>query len=382
MKKSIYILIVIGFIPFITFGQSKKELRREVERLKGEVEQYEVRIEGFKKETSLYMKQRDSLQNLISGKSVSIKTVEVVDSSKLAECEAEIANYKKEAARWKKIVVDNLPDEIRKEEERIKANTVYKSEVAAQKKWFQQKITTQLAASSNGRTAIKSIDIPSLQTGFDVYVVDLKKNKDKVKLYLKDSKGENYSSLGKLNTNLKRSGQNIVFAMNGGMYTPQGLPQGLFIENGIEKAKVDLIQDAYGNFYMQPNGVFLIDTSGNPFVINTKAFEKYRGVTKYATQSGPALVLNDVYNAHFNQWSKSRKMRNGVGVTRDGKLVFVISRGNVNLYDFATFFNQILDCPNALYLDGVVSKMYCPELERERREDIGGGFGPIIGVTD
>jgi uncharacterized protein YigE (DUF2233 family) len=381
MKKSIFILI-ISFVPFLAFSQSKKELKKEVVRLKSEVEQGEERIEGFKKETTSYMRQRDSLQNLISGKTVAIKTVEVVDSSKLGNCETELEKYKKEAAKWKKIVADKLPDEIRKEEERIKANAVYKSEVAAQKKWFQQKITTQLAASSNGRTAIKSIDVPSLRTGFDVYVVDMKKNESKVKLYLKDEKGENYSSLGKLNTSLKRSGQKVVFGMNGGMYTPQGLPQGLFIENGIEKAKIDLIQDAYGNFYMQPNGIFLIDTSGNPFVINTKAFEKYRGITKYATQSGPALVLDDVYNPNFNQWSTSRKMRNGVGVTRDGKLVFVISRGNVNLFDFATFFNQILDCPNALYLDGVVSKMYCPELERERREDIGGGFGPIIGVVD
>ncbi len=381
MKKSI-LLLIISFVPFFAISQSKKSLKKEIIRLKSDVEQGELRIEGFKKESSTYLRERDSLQNLISGKTVAIKTVEVVDSSKLDKCESEIEKYKREAAKWKKIVADKLPDEIRKEEERIKANAVYKTEVAAQKKWFQQKITTQLAASSNGRTAIKSIDIPSFRTGFDVYVVDMKQNENKVKLYLKDSKGESYGSLGKLNTSLKRSGQNVVFAMNGGMYTPQQLPQGLFIENGVEKAKIDLKQDAYGNFYMQPNGVFLIDTTGKPMVVKSTAFEPYRGITKYATQSGPALVLNDVYNAHFNQWSKSRKMRNGVGVTRDGKLVFVISRGNVNLYDFATFFNQILDCPNALYLDGVVSKLYCPELGRERREDIGGGFGPIIGITN
>jgi uncharacterized protein YigE (DUF2233 family) len=63
-------------------------------------------------------------------------------------------------------------------------------------------------------------------------------------------------------------------------------------------------------------------------------------------------------------------------------LVFVISRGPVNLYDFATFFNKILDCPNALYLDGVVSKVYCPILGRDRHQDIGGNFGPIIGITE
>lgn len=362
-------------MPLISFGQkkaakkkklSKKELALANDKLTYEIETNKLQIEKLTAD-------RDSLNKIIATqkrKPATTATKPKTDAfAETVDCSKEIEAHKKEIARLKSLIPES-------------AETVYDREVNTQRDWFRNEVNTKLAVSQNGQAAIHSERIPSFQTGFDVYVVDPSKNPKSVALYLKDNKGEGYRSLGKLNTSLKRKKQKLLFAMNGGMYRPDGMPQGLFIENGKEKAKIDLREDEYGNFYMMPNGVFFIDTFGMPNVVSSPNFANYRGSVRYATQSGPALVLDGTYNSHFNQWSKSRKVRNGVGVTRDNKLVFVISRGPVNLYDFATFFHKVLDCPNALYLDGVVSKMYCPALGRERSEDIGGHFGPIIGISE
>ena len=47
-------------------------------------------------------------------------------------------------------------------------------------------------------------------------------------------------------------------------------------------------------------------------------------------------------------------------MTKGGKVVIAISRGPVTFYDFATLFRDALGCPDALYLDGVISKVWAP----------------------
>jgi uncharacterized protein YigE (DUF2233 family) len=74
------------------------------------------------------------------------------------------------------------------------------------------------------------------------------------------------------------------------------------LKKGEVLVELDTLQKAFGNFYLQPNGVFFLTRKG---------------------QAG------------------------------------------VNLYDFATFF-QSLGCKNALYLDGFVSRMYLPSEGREQ----------------
>lgn len=366
MKKG-FILLLIILLPALVFGQKKRELKAENRRLKYDVEMLNKRLK--------IMVENDSIENVKNNTNLekpnNIDPFQNSNTKSEKDCGEVTEGYEKEVAYWKGIVEKKMPKEFR-----------YSEDIADQKDWFRNEVNNKLIISLNGRIAIRSEQIESFQTGFDIYVIEPIKNKENIALYLKDEKGENYSSLGKLNTSLNRNDKKLLFAMNAGMYAPSGMPQGLFIENRKEEVKIDLRTDEYGNFYMMPNGVFFIDTLGYPKVVNSTEFEGYRGQVQFATQSGPALVLKDVYNSHFNQWSDSRKVRNGVGVTRDNKLIFVISRSPINLYDFATFFNKILDCPNALYLDGVVSKVYCPELGRDRSQDIGGNFGPIIGITE
>ena len=77
------------------------------------------------------------------------------------------------------------------------------------------------------------------------------------------------------------------------------------------------------------------------------------------------LVIDGKLHPRFLPDSSSRYIRNGVGTTASGdRAVFVISRNAVTLHDFASFFRDALELPQALYLDGNVSRLYAPELGR------------------
>ena len=54
-----------------------------------------------------------------------------------------------------------------------------------------------------------------------------------------------------------------------------------------------------------------------------------------------------------------------------------MSKKEINFYDFANYFKSI-GCKNALYLDGLVSRIYLPEKQWIQTD---GNFGVIIGVT-
>ncbi|MCS3799668.1 phosphodiester glycosidase family protein [Niastella sp. OAS944] len=131
-----------------------------------------------------------------------------------------------------------------------------------------------------------------------------------------------------------------------------------------------------GNFYLQPNGVFYITTDNKAVICKTSDFKK-SSKTKYATQSGPLLIVDGAINSVFTKGSSNTNVRNGVGILPNGEVVFAMSKDNVNFYDFAKYF-QDMGCKYALYLDGFVSRTYCPEKNWTQTD---GDFGVIIGVT-
>ena len=74
---------------------------------------------------------------------------------------------------------------------------------------------------------------------------------------------------------------------------------------------------------------------------------------KYATQSGPMLIIDGQIHPAFKQGTANLNIRNGVGILPNNKLLFVMSKKEMNLYDFANYFKNS-GCINALYLDGFV----------------------------
>ncbi|MEF2278691.1 phosphodiester glycosidase family protein [Deinococcus sp. YIM 134068] len=192
---------------------------------------------------------------------------------------------------------------------------------------------------------------------YTVAVVDLRR--DTLRLHWKDpATGEPYRTLRAVRERMGRTGQNVGFATNSGIYAPGPRPLGLHVENGRTLVNVNNARSG-GNFALLPNGVFWVkgERAG---VTETQAYRRLNVAPTYATQSGPLLVQGGRLHPAFNRGGTSFKVRSGVGVCRDGQVRFVVSAGPVNFYTFAVFFRDTLGCPDALYLDGSISAYATP----------------------
>lgn len=201
----------------------------------------------------------------------------------------------------------------------------------------------------------------------------------RVKMFWKKSNGESYHSLSAVKNHLEKTGQKPLLLTNGGMYLNDGSPQGWYVEGGKELRKIDTLTEAYGNFYMQPNGVFFIDKENKGHILPHSDFNLAQNYAiQYATQSGPMLLINSEINTKFKPESSSVYIRNGVGIKSNGELVFIQCKEEVNLYTFASYFLE-QGCTEALYLDGFVSRMYAPS---SGITQLDGNFGVVIAVVD
>jgi len=199
--------------------------------------------------------------------------------------------------------------------------------------------------------------------------------KESIELFLRDESGRPFHRFDRLAAWLKARDKELAFAMNAGMFHADFSPVGLLVAEGRQIAPLNLAAGV-GNFFLRPNGVFLVTRSG-PRIVESS---EYRGVSqgvRLATQSGPLLVRHGSIHPAFSPTSKSRLIRNGVGV-RGGEALFVISEEPVTFYELATYFRDELRCPDALYLDGVVSSLHSAKL---RRSDSKVDLGPIIAIV-
>lgn len=195
-----------------------------------------------------------------------------------------------------------------------------------------------------------------------------------LQLYWKDNNGEILNNFQNLKTYVESKSKTLVFAMNAGMYTTKFYPQGLYIEQQKTLMPLDT-NSGDGNFYMKPNGVFYITTNNVAVVCKTQSFNNKN--IKYATQSGPMLLIDGKVHSEFKKGSTNLNIRNGVGILPNNTVLFAVSKSKINFYDFAMYFKN-KGCKNALYLDGFVSRAYLPE---KKWEQLDGNFGVMIGVT-
>ncbi|HEX8262552.1 MAG TPA: phosphodiester glycosidase family protein [Allosphingosinicella sp.] len=163
--------------------------------------------------------------------------------------------------------------------------------------------------------------------------------------------------------------------MNAGMYDEGGRPIGLYIENGVQRRPLNL-RAGPGNFHLLPNGVFAVDEGGRVSVTPSKLFAKASRRARWATQSGPMLLIGGKLHPKFDADGPSRLVRNGVGVAGPRTAWFAISEEGVSFGRFARLFRD-LGCTDALYLDGTVSSLWDPGAGRK---DAYSSLGPMIAV--
>lgn len=200
---------------------------------------------------------------------------------------------------------------------------------------------------------------------------------DDLRLFLNDTQGQPYGAFARIDAALEAEGRRLGFAMNAGMYHPDRRPVGLYIEAGQQLAPL-VTSAGPGNFGMLPNGVFCIHEDGFA-VIESHSFATDPPACIHATQSGPMLVIDGALHPRFLPDSDSRLIRNGVGVSDDGmQAVFVISAQAVSFDEFARFFRDALGLRQALYLDGNISRLHAPGLNRS---DWGLPMGPVVGLV-
>jgi uncharacterized protein YigE (DUF2233 family) len=200
--------------------------------------------------------------------------------------------------------------------------------------------------------------------------------RDTIQMFWKGADARPYGAFAPLAADLNSRGRELVFAMNAGIYEADLSPVGLYVESGKTLRKVNL-RDGESNFYLKPNGIFFVGDQ-NVGVMEAGRFAASAANPRYATQSGPMLLIDGQIHPKILPTGTSAKTRNGVGARDATTAIFAIAEEPVTFDAFARLFRDALQCPNALYLDGSISSLFSADL---KRDDALWPIGPIVAVT-
>lgn len=212
--------------------------------------------------------------------------------------------------------------------------------------------------------------VEHLGATFTVYRLDPKT--EKLELFLLKQTAAQSPTLAQLDRELAAVGRRLKVAMNAGIYEPGFRPSGLHVSDGKTVVKLNTDgpppktrpDQSTPNFFLKPNGVFFVRPDGTAGVLETGLFAASGERPRLATQSGPLLLADGKIHPVFQENSKNRLIRNGVGVDSKGRVVLACSvrgadgAGRIHFHGFASLFRDRLDCRDALYLDGDISHLY------------------------
>lgn len=194
---------------------------------------------------------------------------------------------------------------------------------------------------------------------YRVVSIDLKREPLTLHWRAPDS-GEPFGDIESLRQWGQKQGRRLLFAANAGIYDAASKPLGLYVEDGRTLVPLNLAHGnpASGNFSLLPNGVFAIYPDGHAEVRTSAQFKSDGRKPRWATQSGPMLVIDGQINPAFVHDSGSLKWRSGVCARTPRQVVFAVSEAPVNFHTFARLFRDELGCRDALFLDGTISQFY------------------------
>jgi uncharacterized protein YigE (DUF2233 family) len=220
-------------------------------------------------------------------------------------------------------------------------------------------LAVPLAGCAPSAQALDSREVQFDGIAFRVVRIDLRR--EPLGLHWRDpDTGQPYGDIDTLRQWGEAHGRRLLFAANAGIYDRQSAPLGLYVENGKTLVPLNLAHGnpASGNFSLLPNGVFAIYPDGSAAVRTSADFKADGKPARWATQSGPMLVVGGKLNPQFVDGSSSMKWRSGVCAPNPHEAVFAVSEAPVNFHDFARLFRDKLGCRDALYLDGSISQIY------------------------
>lgn len=197
---------------------------------------------------------------------------------------------------------------------------------------------------------------------FGIYQPNL--DQEEIVSFYKNQDGEHYITLQDAIKAQQQNNTDILFLMNGGIYTDQYHPGGLYIENHQLIQKINL-NKGRDNFHTQPNGVFYMQ-HGKPYIVKSQDFT-YDETISTAIQSGPLLMNNGKIYSHFTNKSTSKYVRNAVCIDKDQQVYFAQSFNPSNMYQFAKALKDRLSCDTLLYLDGFLSNMIDKKGQKEEQ---------------
>lgn len=195
-------------------------------------------------------------------------------------------------------------------------------------------------------------------------------------LHWKSPEGTPFRTFDALDAYLRASRRRLAFATNAGMFTPQRTPVGLHVEDGRELSPVNL-GSGVGNFYIKPNGIFMVDADGAR-ILDSAEYRETRADVRLATQSGPMLLVNGKPNPHFRPDSTNVQIRSAVAVRGPSDVYFVLSQEPVTFYELALLCRDALHCGQALYLDGAISRVFPGDAPQD---SVPSDFVGILAVT-
>jgi uncharacterized protein YigE (DUF2233 family) len=170
--------------------------------------------------------------------------------------------------------------------------------------------------------------------------------------------------------NVRKLKPELIFLTNGGKFNSRHEPIGLYVENGKKYKTLVVEENPKRMPASRGDGVFYIQ-SGKACIEGIKPTLKIAEMT-YALQSSPLLVINGKINPRLS--IKERVlMRNGVGVTKEGKVYFACLEASER--SLAKHFIEA-GCIQALQLDAKVSRVW----HKNIKEKVYGRFGVMIGA--
>ncbi|MGE7138144.1 phosphodiester glycosidase family protein [Luteibacter sp. NPDC031894] len=196
------------------------------------------------------------------------------------------------------------------------------------------------------------------------FTVTVDTRDEDIELYWRNpDTGQPFGGIEALKTWTAGKERPLAFATNAGIYDREFRPLGLYVENGKTIVPLNLVHGnpRSGNFSLLPNGVFAVYDDGSAQVRTSDDFRAAGRKPRWATQSGPMLVIDGEINPQFDNGSDSMKWRSGVCAKTPHEVVFVVSRAPVNFHSFARLFRDEIGCRDALFLDGTISQAFTAE---------------------